>query len=113
MSALLKSLTTLFASLFLAFAVATAGGVVTATPSEAGIVSSIKSAAKTVGRGVATGAKAVGTAGERVGRGFARDAKAIANSKVGKAVIRVGKEVVKGADRVVTVIKPIVLPKRR
>ena len=128
MSKFTRTLTMMFASLCLACALSTTGGVMTAKPAEAGIVSSIKGAAKAVGRaavkveksavkGVVTGAKAVGRAGERVGKGLASDAKmigrGISKSAVGDAARSFGRNVASGTKTVVRVAGKILRPGKK
>ncbi len=100
----LKSILSALSIFAAVFAVTTTGAVVGAAPAEAGVLSSIKGAAKAVGRGVETGVKAVGRGAATMGRGVARDtvklAKGVANSPLGDIAKRFGKDV-KSAGRVV------------
>jgi len=85
----------------LAFAIATPltfAGSAAFAPAEAGIVSSVKSAAKKVGGGIKTAAKATGGAAKVVGKGVGTAGKRIGvgvGGTVKRAAVAVGKAVAK------------------
>jgi hypothetical protein len=84
----------LFVAFGLAGAMAVPGGMVTATPAEAGILSGIKSVAKDIGGDFKDIGKGVAKGAEMMGKGVVKGAKA-----VGKATVTIGKAVKYGADK--------------
>jgi hypothetical protein len=114
-----RKLQRLAVALFMAFGVAGAMTVSTSvaisTPADAGVLSSIKGAAKAVGSGIKTGAKAVGgavaggfkagagavkTAGIGIGRGVAAGAKGAYHGLEKAGVIRTFTQAGKGAVQI-------------
>ena len=114
-----RSLKSAFVAFSLAAAVFTGTTVtsaIIATPAEAGIVSSIKGAAKAVGRGIEKGAKAVGGGAATIGRGLGHDAKlvgkAIARGPLGNAAKSFGRGIAKAAKQAAPLVNRYVLHRR-